>query len=181
MATKKANPSWSDVKDKLVYFDRDDLLGLVQEIYDASRGNQALLHVRLRLDVDVLKPYKATIERWLWPDVFKNQEVSVSKAKKAIADFKKAGGTAEGLAELMVFYCEKDSGFCDDVGQDDESHFNALVRMFERALEAIATLPAALRTPFLERLVVVRRRSHNIGYGLGDEMADLLAKHGLHD
>jgi hypothetical protein len=181
MATKKANPSWSTVKAKLGDFDRDDLLGLVKEIYDASKGNQALLHVRLRLDGDVLKPYKATIERWLWPDVFKNQEVSVSKAKKAIADFKKAGGTPEGLAELMVFYCEQDSGFCDDVGQDDEDHLNALARMFERALEAIVNLPPALRPGLLERLVVVGQRSNNIGYGLGDEMADLLAKHGLHD
>jgi hypothetical protein len=31
----------------------------------------------------LLKPYKAIIDRWLWPDVFKNQDTSVAKAKKA--------------------------------------------------------------------------------------------------
>ena len=46
---------------------------------------------------DVLKPYKVTIDRWLWPDVFKNQDTSVAKAKKAIADYKKAIGHAGGL------------------------------------------------------------------------------------
>lgn len=41
---------------------------------------------------DVLGPYKATIERWLWPDVYKNLDYSVAKAKKPISYFKKAIG-----------------------------------------------------------------------------------------
>ena len=129
MATQKVNPSWIDIKAKLFDLDRDGLLALVQDLYAASKENQAFLHARLSLGDDVLKPYKATIARWLWPDVFKYQDISVAKAKKAIADFKKSGGPTEALAELMVFYCEQDSGFCAEVGQDDESHFDALVRM----------------------------------------------------
>ena len=46
--------------------------------------------IRRGLGDEVLKPYKATIDRWLWPDMFKNQDTSVSKAKKAISDYKKA-------------------------------------------------------------------------------------------
>ena len=140
MATKKANPSWLDMA-KLADFDRAGPLGLVQDLYAASKDNQAFLHARLRLGDDVLKPYKATISRWLGPDVFKNQDISVVKAKKAIADYKKSGGPTEGLAELTVFYCERDSGFCAELGQDDESHCYARVRMFEQALKTIATLP----------------------------------------
>ena len=59
----------------------------------------------------MLKPYKASIDRWLWPNVIKNQDTSVAKAKKTITDYKKAIGQAEGLAELMVFYCERAAGF----------------------------------------------------------------------
>jgi hypothetical protein len=179
MATKKANPSWIDIKAKLAAFDQAGLLALVQDLYAASKDNQAFLHARLRLGDDVLKPYKATISRWLWPDVFKNQDISVAKAKKAIADYKKAVGQTEGLAELMVFYCEQDSGFSADVGQDDESHFDALVRMFEQALKAIATLPEAQRPALWERLDAVRQRSHHIGYGVGENMDELLAAHGV--
>lgn len=40
-------------------------------------------------------------------DVSKNQDLSVAKAKKAIAAYKKAVGQPEGLAELMVFFCER--------------------------------------------------------------------------
>ena len=81
MATKTNTPSWSDVKTKLLYFDRAGLLGLLQNLYAANKDNQAFLHARLSLGDDVLKPYKATIDRWLWPDMFKNQDTSVAKAK----------------------------------------------------------------------------------------------------
>jgi hypothetical protein len=120
MATKKTTPSWTDVKAKLSDFDRAGLIGLVQDLYVASKENQAFLHARFALGNDVLKPYKATIDRWLWPDVFKNQDISVAKAKKAISDYRKAIGQSEGLAELMVFYCERAAGFSNDIGLQDE-------------------------------------------------------------
>ncbi len=113
---KKNTPSWSDVKARLADFDRAGLIGLVQDLYAASKDNQAFLHARFVLGDDVLKPYKTAIDRWLWPDVLRNQDTSVAKAKKAITDYRKALGQPEGLAELMVFYCERATGFCDDIG-----------------------------------------------------------------
>jgi len=72
-----------------------------------SKDNQAFLHARLNLGGDPLKPYRAVVSRWVCPDIFKSQPVSVAKAKKAIADYKKAIGYPEGMAELSVFYCEE--------------------------------------------------------------------------
>lgn len=181
MATKKSTPSWSDVKTKLADFDRAGLIGLVQDLYAASKDNQTFLRARFGLGDDVLQPYKVTIDRWLWPDAFKNQAPSVAKAKKAIADYKKAVGQPDGLAELMVFYCERATGFSNDIGLQDEGYFDALVRMFEQALKAIAALPDAVRPALLERLNVVRNISHNFGYGVGDDMDELLAEHGVDD
>jgi len=135
MATKKNTPSWSDVKTKLVDFDRAGLLGLLQNLYAANKDNQAFLHARLSLGDDVLKPYKVIIDRWLWPDVFKNQDTSVAKAKKPIADYKKA----------------------------------------------IASLADAQRQPFWDRLDAVRSTCHNFGYGVGDDMDDLLAEYEADD
>jgi len=181
MATKTTTPSWSDVKTKLFDFERAGLLGLLQDLYTANKDNQAFLHARRSLGDDVLKPYKATIDRWLWPDMFKNQDTSVAKAKKPISDYKKAIGQAEGLAELMVFYCERAAGFSNEVGLQDEGYFDALVRMFDQALKTIASLADAQRQPLWGRLNVVRRTCHNFGYGVGDEMDDLLAKYGTDD
>ncbi len=181
MASKQG-PTWSDIKAKLAEFDRAGLQGLVQDLYATSKDNQAFLHARLHLGDDVLKPYKATIDRWLWPDVFKNQDTSVAKAKKAVADYKKASGTTEGLAELTVFYCERASGFSCDVGMDDETYLSALVRMFELALKTMATLPDEQRATLRARLEMVHDRCiHNLGYGVGDNMNDLLAEHGGDD
>jgi len=162
MATKKAQPSWSDVKAQLAVCDRAGLLALVQDLYAASKDNQAFLHARLSLGNDV-------------PDLFKNQDTSVVKAKKAIADYKKASGTADGLAELMVFYCERASGFSVDVGMDDESYLSALARMFEQAMTAVTALPEAQRMALWARLALVHERSRHIGYGVGDHIHAVMA------
>jgi hypothetical protein len=171
-------PTWRDVKGKLAEFDRAGLFGIIQDLYAASKSNQAFLHARFGLGGDVLAPYKAIIDRWLWPDPIKNQDTSVAAAKKAITDYRKAVGQPEGLAELMVFYCERAAGFSNEYGLDDEGYYDALVRMFEQALKASITLAAEQRNLMLDRLDAVRNISHNVGYGVGDDMDDLLAKYG---
>jgi hypothetical protein len=65
---------------------------------------------------------------------------------------------------------------------DDETYLSALVRMFEQALKTIATLPDEQHATLWARLGVVRDRcSHNLGYGVGDNMDDWLAEHGGDD
>jgi len=177
---KKA-ASWSDVKARLTHFDHDGLLGLLHDLYSAGKDNQVFLHARFGLGEDVLAPYKVTINRWLWPDMFRNQHASVAKAKKSISDYRKAIGHAEGLAELMVFYCERAVGFSVEVGLQDEGFFVTLVRMFEQALQAIARLPDAQRPVLMERLDLVHDLSRNIGYGVDDAMSDLLVEYGTVD
>jgi hypothetical protein len=173
----KSQPTWTDVKAKLAGFDRACLLGLVQDLYAAHKDNQEFLHARFGLGDDVLEPFKKTIDRWLWPDLLRQQDTSVSKAKQAISAYRKAVGDPEGLAELMVFYCERAAGFCSDVCNDDEGYFDALVRMFEQALKLTDALPADRRDGLVARLGRVRDISHYFGYGVGDEMDSLLLEY----
>lgn len=84
-------------------------------------------------------------------------------------------------AARMIFYCECAAGFSDDVGMQDEGYFDALVRMFDQALKAVSALPDGRRPALLDRLDVVRRISHNFGYGVGDDMDELLAQYGADD
>jgi len=176
-ADEGSQPAWTDVKAQLSSFDRLGLLGLIQDLYVAHKDNQTFLHARFGLGKDILKPYKETLDRWLWPDVLRNQDTSVAKAKQAISSFKKAVGAPAGLAELMVFYCECAVGFCNDVGYQDEAYFDALVRMFEQALKTTAELSTSDANPLIARLNRVRVISHNFGYGVGDDMDSLLARH----
>ena len=45
--------------------------------------------------------------------------------------------------------------------------------MFEQALKWVTTLPENQQKPLLERLGRVRTAGRQIGWGVGDEMADL--------
>ena len=173
----KSKAAWSRVKAKLAALDHSAVLGLLHDLYTASKDNQAFLHARFGLGDDVLVPYKKTISRWLWPDVLRNQDVSASKAKQAISDYKKAVGEPAGVSELLVCYCEHAAGFSQDVGFQDEGYFNALVRMFEQAINLVATLDAKSRDDYMMRLDRVRQISHNFGYGVGDDMDYLVAEH----
>lgn len=175
----KNQPTWTNLKHSLIDMDRGGLLGLIQDLYAASKDNQAFLHARFGLGQDVLKPYKAVISRGVCPDVLGDQHFSVSRAKKAIADYKKAIGRPEGLAELAVFYCEECVLFLGFCGVDDEGYFDALVRMFEQALKAAAQIEPILQASLLERLERIRQKGHNYGYGVGDDMDGLMSEYGF--
>lgn len=177
--TIKKKPTWTDLKRQLADLDRPALLALIQDLYAASKSNKAFLHARFALGENVLEPYKTTIDRWVCPDVMRNQDISVAKAKKAISDYKKAMGLSEGLAELTVFYCESCMNLLGYCGMDDESYFNALVRMFEQALKAIVALEPDQQEDFVRRLERVRSEGHNWGWGVGDDMDELMAEYGF--
>jgi hypothetical protein len=152
-------------------------MGLIQDLYAAHKDNQTFLHTRFGLGEDVLKSYRETLDRWHWPNVLRNQNTSVAKAKQAISSYRKAVGEPAGLAELMVSFCESAAGFSNDVGYQDEGYFDALVHMFEQALKATREISAGDRDALIARLDRVRTISHNLGYGVGDDMDDLLAKY----
>jgi len=173
----RRRPTWTDVKARLAGFDRLGLLGLIQDLYAAHKDNRTFLHARFGLGQDVLAPYKEALDRWLWPDVLRNQDTSVVRAKQAISSYRKAVGDPAGLAELMVFYCERAAGFCSDIGYQDDAYLDALVSTFEQALKTIGRLSANDRNALIGRLDRVRVISHNFGYGVGDDMDSLLPQY----
>lgn len=179
MATKKSNPTWSEVKNRLAEFDRAGLLALVHDLYAASRSNKVFLHARLGVGDSPLQPYKDIISRWICPDVLRNEDISVAKAKKAISDYKKAVGRPEGIAELQVFYCEEAFALLGYCGIGDESFFTALVLMFEHALKTVMALPEKQREAFLERLENVRLAGRTVGWGVSDDFDGLWKAAGL--
>lgn len=172
----KSKPTWTDVKTSLASFDRAALLRVLQDLYAADDNTRAFLHARFGLGEDPLLAYKKVVDRWLWPDISRGQQTSVSRAKRAIAKYNKALGDPPGLAELMVFYCERATGFCADVDHADPAYFDSLVRMFAQALKIVAVLPTNVQTSLLGRLDRVRTMGHELGYFVGEDMDILLAE-----
>src|SRR5271169_2575893 len=110
-----------------------------------------------------------------------HQRISVSKAKKALADYKKAIGRPDGMAELSIFYCEEAFGFLESCSMEDESYFAALIRMYGRSLEIVSSLPPAERTSYLERLDKLRSRGSNVGWEVEEEFNNLWCAAALDD
>ena len=172
-------PNWRAIKAALQSFDRAGLLGLVQDLYALDKGNKAFLHARLGLGPEQLAPYRAIISRWICPDLMKSQFVSISKAKKAIANYKKAIGQPAGLAELSIFYCEEALSFIESCAFEDERFFVALIRMYDRAMQCVLDLPAPQRRTFVERLGRLRSRARPVGWGVYDEFNSIWHEGGL--
>jgi hypothetical protein len=177
----KTNKNWSEIKSSLSRLKRESLIGLVHDLYSANPDNRAFLHARFGPADDALEPYKKTISRWVNPQSY-NQEISISKAKKAISDYKKAIGRPEGIAELSVYFCEECFDFLNSCYIDDEPYYDALVRMFERALKATQDLDQDKKQPFIKRLQEVGNKARiiGIGYGVTDDMYDLMAEYHMY-
>ena len=90
-----------------------------------------------------------------------------------IADYKKAIGRPEGMAELSIFYCEEAFGFLESCSMEDENYFAALIRMYGWSLEIVSSLPPAERTSYLERLDKLRSRGRNVGWAVEEEFNSL--------
>lgn len=62
---------------------------------------------------------------------------------------------------------------------EDENYFSALVRMFEQSLKVIVLLETSQRDHFLERLERVFDESSKWGWGVDDDLNDLMAEYGF--
>lgn len=170
--------TWGELKAELTKFDRAGLLGLLKDLHALNPANRAFLAARLGVGSDPLTPFKKVISRWIYPDLIKGQDVSVAKAKKAIADYRKAIGRPDGLAELSIYYCEQAARLVGDCGFEDESYYTALVRMFDQGLTHATALPGPDREQMLGRLDVVRGSLRGVGWGVSDAVNEIWHNYG---
>lgn len=178
-ASKKAktNPSWVDVKAKLAHFDHAGLIQLVADLYAAEKVNQSFLHARLSIGGDQLEIYKKRIQKALFPNVMgRNSDVKITDAKKAISEYQKAIGLPGGMLELHLYFCEVAMDFSMDYGYASDGFFNAVFLQFKKAVEAMDKVSGDTREDALDRLYDLRHIASNVGYGLVDDMGDLLAE-----
>ena len=168
---RRTSPVWSDVKGKLAGFDRAGLVGLVQDLYAASEANRTFLHAQFGLGADLLAPYKCDDRTLALAQC--SQEpgcVGIRRQEGPLGFQRPPAHQRKGLAEPMVFYCERAACFAREYGMDDPGYLDALVRMFEQALKVPVTLADAERD-------AVRVASRDFGFGVGYNIPKLLAKY----
>src|SRR5262249_156938 len=166
--TKRQDPSWSDVKESLASLSTSELIRLIASLYGLSKGNRDFLHARFSVGNDPIGPYKKIIDDCMYPDVFKNKPIQISTAKKAISEYSKAIGDAKGEAELMTYFVECGNQFTVDYGDLDEGFYDALLRMYARAINKVLALPEEEQDQFRERLNSIVGTSNKLGRGEND-------------
>lgn len=173
----KTKPSWAEVKVKLASFDQAALIQLVADLYSAEKVNQSFLHARLSIGGDPLEIYKKRIHKALFPNVMgRNSNVKITDAKKAISEYQKAIGLPSGMLELHLYFCEVAMDFSMDYGYASEGFFNAVFLQFKKAVEALDKVPGDAMEDALDRLYDLHHIASNVGYGLEDDIGDLLVE-----
>jgi hypothetical protein len=173
MAKQRSSaPAWSDVKSRAASLDQQQLVKLVADLYRLSKENRDFLNVRFAGDDDCLKPYKKVICECMYPDVMKNQPIQISKAKRAISNYSQAAGDPIGEVELMTYFVECGNSFTVNYGDIDTEFYEAINRMYKRAIDKVLNLSEEQREGFRERLAEIMNSSKDIGWGYHDALCD---------
>ncbi|MDD2230094.1 MAG: hypothetical protein PHY48_11845, partial [Candidatus Cloacimonetes bacterium] len=94
-------------------------------------------------------------------------EISFKVARQAVNDYKKATGDLEGVAELMVFYCEECADSIKSVGVWEEYAAGTINIWFD-TLKRIQDLPRPQYDQLWERLATAQRLMGHAPWGVTD-------------
>lgn len=174
MSTKK--PTWRDVKKALQQQEKDQLIGLIQDLHKLSAANADFMHARLlgAYPAQSLAPYKKRIKQAISPAQPWKQEVQLREGRKAISDFKKASGDVHGLLTLMVYYLQCGNDFTLEFGDIDETFYNSLGSMLDQVKkQLIAENDHQLAAEFIPVLKhEFSRIDGQMGWGYPDEFGE---------
>ncbi|MCB5261157.1 MAG: hypothetical protein M0Q16_07520 [Candidatus Cloacimonetes bacterium] len=165
MTEKKKTPTWTDTKKALSGLGREELLKTIEDMYKLRKENKLFLHTRYGLAEGSLDNFKEKIVNAI--DAVKAKKISFRDAKQAISDYKKATGDLEGVAELMVFYCEECVRSVKRIGLW-EQYANGAMSIWRYTLRHIQDLPRPQYIKFWERLATAQKLLGSTGWGLSD-------------
>ena len=163
---------WSDVKARLKDLNQAELLSLLGDLYKLSGTNQDFMRARYFQNDDALDSHKQIIAECMWPER-DGQRFDYRRARKTITNYKKASGDVAGEIDLMIHYVEIGNAFTCEFGDIDETFYDSLLSMCEKAAKRIKGLPQKDREQYQSRLWDLVESSDGIGWGYHDGLADV--------
>ena len=174
MAEPTRRKKWSEVKARLGALDRKGLVSLLGDLYDANVANRRFLHSRLTPASRAIEEYRRLVADAIYPDPFSKRRVSVRDAAAAIVEYRRATGDASGTVDLMLTFVEAGTEQAVDLGYGDEAYFDALQIRLDAVAKEFDTLPADVRENVRARLDLIQVRAHDVGWGFGDAVDELV-------
>jgi len=178
MADGKSKKGWNEVAKAISEKNPKEMVKLIKDLYSLSHENRNFVNARCLSGSEQLNPYKAIIEKSLYPDVYEKQTINLSAGKKAISDYKKAIGDLVGTLELMVFYVECGNNFTIDFGDICDSFYSSLESMFNRIVTLLKKSDESVNKMFQPRLrdIVDKAKEKGIGWGYTDFLRNAFAE-----
>jgi hypothetical protein len=168
-------PSWSRIKSHFLTLSKDELLKVIQDLYQLNNDNKVFINSHLGLgDSETLaQPYRKVIKQVFNPDRG-FPSLSLQAARKALNDFKKASASPEAIVDMMIFYVEQGVVCTLNYGDINEAFYSSLERLFEDAITLLnkkgnPEMAEAFR-PRIERILA---DTSVIGWGFHDYISDV--------
>ncbi|MDP8238578.1 MAG: DUF6155 family protein [Candidatus Hatepunaea meridiana] len=168
LKNKTKKPTWTDLKKEIIKLNHSQMISLIKDLYRLSKSNRDFLHVRFSIGKDRIDPYKKIIEDAMYPDIYKDKPISISRAKQAISDYSKATDDPLGKIDLMIFLVEWGNHYTLNYGDIDANFYNSLISMYEKAVKEVISLPDQEQEEFRERLKEIMESTSDIGWGYYD-------------
>jgi hypothetical protein len=142
------------------------------ELFKISKEVKEYYAIKVLPDAEkeLLERYKGIVRKEFFPERG-NRFPSYSVLKKAISDFTKVSKDSVSLADLLLFYAEQGVEFTNTYGDIDETFYNNIARIYEKAVDII--IENNLQETFGERCKKVMKDCSDIGWGFGDFIVEL--------
>lgn len=181
MPTPKKKRTWSQIRRHVKDWPPESLLGLVKDLYDASKANKDFLHARFLAQTDgegALEPFRKIVVDQFYPQRGFGK-LKLGQARKAIRDYRKATGDPVGTVDLMLTFLENGTAFTLDFGDIDEPFYDSLAAVCDEMAATLSKQCPKQYPRFRERLHKLAEDANGIGWGYGDivqERVDILER-----
>ena len=178
---KASKTSWSPVKARLKHWDRAQLTGLIQDLFDRSQENRDFLTTRLLAepgDAATLAPYLKRVQAAFYGKRGLPQgQLNLRDGRKAILDYQAASADLAGTLELMLVYVETGTQFTREFGDINESFYDSLCSVLHDIRKHLRSPDGRLFYPrFRQRLADMAKQADGIGWGYGDYVGDVVGE-----
>lgn len=170
-----SNPSWSRIRSHLLSFSKDDLLKVIQDLYQLNNDNKVFLSTHLGMgDSETLaQPYRKTIKQVFNPDRG-FPSLSLRSARKALNDFRKASANPEAIVDMMLYYVEQGVICTNEYRDIHEAFYNSLEGVFEDAVGLINKMGnPEITEAFRPRIKRIVTDTSGTGWGFHDFLSDV--------
>ncbi|NQU83559.1 MAG: hypothetical protein HQ536_02510 [Parcubacteria group bacterium] len=166
--------TWSKVKSNLTNLSKKDIVKHVGEIYKKFPQTQEYFQSIMTVEgeEELLEKYKKIIKEEFFPSRgWPRDFFSLSKAKKAISQFKKLAEKPQNVADIMLYYTEIGVEFTNEYGDIDENFYLSMETIADNAAKLIQK--HGMEKIFSDRFEKIVRDTSGIGWGFHDELGEI--------